>query len=946
MMIYNSLKLYTSTDTFTLVPVHSDASAASESIVIQRGSGEVRLNAPAIKVPSDEEVMNIFGVIGFLRLLAGEYMVVITERTKIGRIGEHDVFKVKDYKILPLSRNNLALTEAQIGEEASYLSLLHAHLQSGQFHFSYGYELTHTLQRQSGLNDNTQPIWERADERFFWNRRLHSKFIDHSIKHKDQDLSKFILPIVNGFAEIKTAEINKKPFTFALFSRRSRHRAGTRYFSRGVDAQGNVSNFNETEQIVVADAGLDGSASSLPGGQIFMSHVQTRGSIPIYWTQINNIKYTPKLQIFENPETENSFRKHFETQKTFYGPQLVINLINKTGYEGPMGVAFQKHIELLSDSDVKYHHFDFHHECSKMKWHRVALLLDHFHEELVAQGYFKAVVSKDGLEKMSQRQTSIVRTNCMDCLDRTNVVQSVVSRWVLNRQLREIGILGNDEKFENFDDFEFLFRNVWADNADVVSCAYSGTGALKTDFTRTGNRTKAGALQDLQNSIVRYIKNNFLDGHRQDAYDLFLQYEVDATGAYPLVDTRPLQIKALPAVLLVGVAMIFAAAIVPEDSLSTLVILFASFWLAIISYVFKYIVANGVHYVNWPRLVPLPHGLSPYANAHLHSIDFTLDHNPFKESHLMQQPQEEIINPVPVSASQTAGSVASATPAKNKEATSTAVPQQDAQTYGHRSHDQVQLTDEQILTQMQAIKDEEANAHPLVDISEDLSELEKEYENGSSAFRNKIRNLADTHDRMRRSRGDAFAFAWFERVMLAKSKPELHEQAVKAIEETKDLLLAAQFEPLAFEDFYQVTLETLQNLVHFTPEELLSMFQNDEISNSIVMHFRLVASAYLKTHQDDYAPFLEFGQTMDEYCSMHVEAMGRESEEMMLIALTKATHVSIEVAYLSGNENTDEVNFLPFLPDTPPYMPPLVLLYRPGHYDILYRKSHCLEGVV
>ncbi|ORZ26986.1 peptidase C65 Otubain-domain-containing protein [Lobosporangium transversale] len=262
------------------------------------------------------------------------------------------------------------------------------------------------------------------------------------------------------------------------------------------------------------------------------------------------------------------------------------------------------------------------------------------------------------------------------------------------------------------------------------------------------------------------------------------------------------------------------------------------------------------------------------------------------------------------------------------------------------------MTDEQILTQMQAIKDEEANLHPLVDNSVDLVELEKEYQNGSAAFQNKIRNLSETHDRMRRSRGDgncfyrAFAFAWFERVMLAKNKPELHMNAVKAMEESKDLLLAAQFELLAFEDFYLVTLETLQNLVHYTPEELLAAFQNDEISNSIVMHFRLMVSAYLKTHQEDYAPFLEFGQTMDEFCSMHVEAMGRESEEMMLIALTKVTHVSVEVAYLSGNENVDEVNFLPFLPDTEPYMPPLVLLYRPGHYDILYRKSHCLEGVV
>lgn len=47
------------------------------------------------------------------------------------------------------------------------------------------------------------------------------------------------------------------------------------------------------------------------------------------------------------------------------------------------------------------------------------------------------------------------------------------------------------------------------------------------------------------------------------------------------------------------------------DSMSTAVILFSSFWLAIITYVFKFIVANGVHYVNWPKLVPLGYTLPP-----------------------------------------------------------------------------------------------------------------------------------------------------------------------------------------------------------------------------------------------------------------------------------------------------------------------------------------------
>ncbi|KAF9971088.1 hypothetical protein BGZ73_006014 [Actinomortierella ambigua] len=257
-----------------------------------------------------------------------------------------------------------------------------------------------------------------------------------------------------------------------------------------------------------------------------------------------------------------------------------------------------------------------------------------------------------------------------------------------------------------------------------------------------------------------------------------------------------------------------------------------------------------------------------------------------------------------------------------------------------------ELTDEQILTQMQAIKDEEAMAHPLVDEAIGMEELLKEYENGDPSY-----NLEDTHDRMRRSRGDgncfyrALAFAWFERILLAPSKPELHQKALETMRESENLMISAGFESLAYEDFYQVCIDTLKALPTMLPEQLLKIFQTDELSNSIVMHFRLVASAYLKLHKDEYEPFLDLGQTMNDFCSMYVEAMGRESEEMMLIAMTKALNISIEVAYLSANDS-EEVNFLPFLPENPPYMPPLVLLYRPGHYDILYRKSHCLDGVV
>jgi len=72
------------------------------------------------------------------------------------------------------------------------------------------------------------------------------------------------------------------------------------------------------------------------------------------------------------------------------------------------------------------------------------------------------------------------------------------------------------DPFAKFPDkLEYAFRNTWTNNADQMSFLYSGTGALKTDFTRTGKRTFPGLLNDGRNSLTRYVINNFFDGYNQ-----------------------------------------------------------------------------------------------------------------------------------------------------------------------------------------------------------------------------------------------------------------------------------------------------------------------------------------------------------------------------------------------------------------------------------------------
>ena len=112
----------------------------------------------------------------------------------------------------------------------------------------------------------------------------------------------------------------------------------------------------------------------------------------------------------------------------------------------------------------------------------------------------------------------------MDCLDRTNVVQSVFARQISHIQLNLMNLQPSPKgkPFEEFKEkeLELAFRNIWTDNADALSTLYTGTPALKTDFTRTGKRSTKGAIDDGINSLTRYYINNFTDGYNHDCLDL------------------------------------------------------------------------------------------------------------------------------------------------------------------------------------------------------------------------------------------------------------------------------------------------------------------------------------------------------------------------------------------------------------------------------------------
>lgn len=561
------------------------SSAAGKYLAISNNVIEVTDSLPSAY--SKEAASTVSCILGTIKLKINNYLIVVDKHEVTGSVLGKKLAKVSSFKIYPLGNDSISKKDS---EEGQYLNLLNQHLTSATLFFAVNndYDLTNSLQRQLSGSGNIS-----IDERFWWNKYLSESLVA-------SEAQQFVTPVIYGYAESHSAHFNgRQNLDFALITRRSWARAGTRYFRRGVDDEGNVANFNETEQIFTTS-----------DNQIY-SFLQTRGSVPVYWGEINNLKYKPNLLISLRPLGEAT-ALHFKEQVDLYGENYLVNLVNQSGYEQPVKTVYEKAVESLPRTlaeNVHYIYFDFHHECRNMRWDRVKLLIERLNEKgFHDDNYFQYDVAKGEVKNL---QRKVVRTNCMDCLDRTNVVQSMLGRWILQAQLQRSHYLpaGETAPWEVVDpQFNLFFQGFWADNADAVSCAYSGTGALKTDYTRTGKRTKMGALADLNNSITRYYLNNCKDGYRQDSYDLFLgsyrPYQDSVSN--PFLDRRSPFVQLLPYLIGASFLVLIALILYPSESVfnwKNLLFVVGCLYFGVKNIL--YLIKDGYQFVNWPKLMPL-----------------------------------------------------------------------------------------------------------------------------------------------------------------------------------------------------------------------------------------------------------------------------------------------------------------------------------------------------
>lgn len=342
----------------------------------------------------------IFGVLGIVHIFPISYLCVIADynRDKSLRVNGNDIYEISRVELISISGED---KEANKPLKDGIKKLL-----SFGFYFSHTYDLTRRVQREKG------------DERYWWNKNLYEDFKTYNVS------SSWAIKIIQGYVAYSKILVSSKNMELTLISRRRFAMAGTRFARRGIDDQGNVANFVESEQI-------------LKFGEYLLSFVQIRGSVPAFWEQKG---ITADLQLTRNLQMDQcAFEKHFQDLLSEYDKLVWANLLNnRRSYEMKLIQRFEELVKLYKGSNNRYLYFNFHQECTKDNYKAM--------DEKLKLGncsnYLGFYISKGG--NVLKKQIGVLRTNCLDCLDRTNVCQAFYAFKAFVHQLnffRKQGLL-------------------------------------------------------------------------------------------------------------------------------------------------------------------------------------------------------------------------------------------------------------------------------------------------------------------------------------------------------------------------------------------------------------------------------------------------------------------------------------------------------------------------
>ncbi|CDJ53625.1 hypothetical protein EBH_0058270 [Eimeria brunetti] len=145
----------------------------------------------------------------------------------------------------------------------------------------------------------------------------------------------------------------------------------------------------------------------------------------------------------------------------------------------------------------------------------------------------------------AKRQDGVIRANCLDCLDRTNVLLLVLANAAVagdplryfpaarqtthrsedssSREVYRHRSSAADPSQDQSSVLRDIIKKMWADQGDSVSQHYTGTGSVFSSQIKQGGRSSFSSnIDHALKSIGRFYHNTFEDSFRQEIVNLIV----------------------------------------------------------------------------------------------------------------------------------------------------------------------------------------------------------------------------------------------------------------------------------------------------------------------------------------------------------------------------------------------------------------------------------------
>ncbi|KAG2610094.1 hypothetical protein PVAP13_4KG096400 [Panicum virgatum] len=525
-------------------------------------------------------VTNCFGIIGFIKFLGPYYMLIITEQRKIGDIFGHPVYQVTKTAMIELSNSKTRPKLTNSKDENRYRKLLQTIDLRKDFFFSHSYHIIRSIQKNFS---DPQEGWELYDTMFVWN-----EFLTRGIRNILKTTLWTVALVYGFFKQDKLAICGKDIMLTLIARRSRHYAGtrylkrgvndegrvandveteqivyedlpGPRQISSVVQNRGSIPLFwsQETSKLnLKPDIILHEKDKNYEATRLHFENLRKRYGKPIIILNLIKTREKRPREVILRREFDRAIKiinsglpgedhlrfLHWDLHKNSQSTNA-LQVLLKVAFEALnlteffyYQVSSDRRTESFLNLSATLKNGFGPHVCDDNNNRGTADYVDDLddisQDDTCGSSDPGNGIAEDNSEvngsntqiKPPKFQKGVLRTNCIDCLDRTNVAQYAYGLAALGHQLHALGSLESPEVHIDAPLSRHLMH-FYERMGDTLALQYGGSAAHNKIFSaKRGHLKFAIQSQEFFRTLQRYYSNAYMDAYKQAAINLFLGY--------------------------------------------------------------------------------------------------------------------------------------------------------------------------------------------------------------------------------------------------------------------------------------------------------------------------------------------------------------------------------------------------------------------------------------